>query len=452
MRRCADVLEPYQDTGHSYTDALLTAKLGLGYLTGVIEFFLGAIFYVMCLPIVRKSGYFQVSQTRQTCSKPESNTFDLVILLVSHVNPALVDHHAPPRTELLEMADLPRRALSHRENPTLPQITIEQARRDLHHGSHSSSLSGNPPITSPSSTNACCALQVIHLVINKPRKFTYKPGDYIYINIPAVANFEWHPFSISSAPEHKGLSARRSLRALIRSLSDSLWLHVRASGHWTRRVYDLFRMKLQQDHGYLLDENNHIHLRTSMRSRMSRTYISELRGSVDTEQSQSLDMSKAERIYRPSLKAARMNKPKSCSLSLPPVRFQTTLTPSCHSSVTLYDHPRLHPTAESVVTDVHTTEENDDAPVREVAFKQNNRLTVPPVGDYCLRVSNSPSANEEQPESVLNDSRISDALGYLRMYECQNRVQINTLQFNDREDLQVRFGVPRASSSRRCRF
>jgi len=41
-------------------------------------------------------------------------------------------------------------------------------------------------------------------VINKPRKFVYKPGDYIYINIPAVANFEWHPFSISSAPEHKG--------------------------------------------------------------------------------------------------------------------------------------------------------------------------------------------------------------------------------------------------------
>ncbi len=45
---------------------------------------------------------------------------------------------------------------------------------------------------------------MIHLVINKPRKFRYKPGDYIYINIPAVASFEWHPFSISSAPEHKG--------------------------------------------------------------------------------------------------------------------------------------------------------------------------------------------------------------------------------------------------------
>lgn len=52
--------------------------------------------------------------------------------------------------------------------------------------------------------NLSFIFQVIHLVINKPRKFTYKPGDYIYINIPAVANFEWHPFSISSAPEHKG--------------------------------------------------------------------------------------------------------------------------------------------------------------------------------------------------------------------------------------------------------
>ena len=52
--------------------------------------------------------------------------------------------------------------------------------------------------------NILVIFQVIHLVINKPRKFTYKPGDYIYINIPAVANFEWHPFSISSAPEHKG--------------------------------------------------------------------------------------------------------------------------------------------------------------------------------------------------------------------------------------------------------
>ncbi len=29
-------------------------------------------------------------------------------------------------------------------------------------------------------------------------------GDYVFINIPAIAKFEWHPFTISSAPELKG--------------------------------------------------------------------------------------------------------------------------------------------------------------------------------------------------------------------------------------------------------
>lgn len=65
------------------------------------------------------------------------------------------------------------------------------------------------PMTSKSAPHRRSSLvKVIHLVIKKPRKFTYKPGDYIYINIPAVANFEWHPFSISSAPEHKGTPGR----------------------------------------------------------------------------------------------------------------------------------------------------------------------------------------------------------------------------------------------------
>ena len=53
-------LDAYLTTHHSYVDALFTTKLGLGYLTGVIEFLLGALIYAMCLPYVRKSGYFQV--------------------------------------------------------------------------------------------------------------------------------------------------------------------------------------------------------------------------------------------------------------------------------------------------------------------------------------------------------------------------------------------------------
>jgi len=54
------ILVPYRETNHNYLDTLLTMRLGLGYITGVIVFILGTIFYIMCLPFVRKSGYFQV--------------------------------------------------------------------------------------------------------------------------------------------------------------------------------------------------------------------------------------------------------------------------------------------------------------------------------------------------------------------------------------------------------
>ncbi|XP_017685713.1 PREDICTED: NADPH oxidase 5 [Lepidothrix coronata] len=43
--------------------------------------------------------------------------------------------------------------------------------------------------------------KVTHLVIQRPPSFHFKPGDYVYLNVPAIASYEWHPFSISSAPE-----------------------------------------------------------------------------------------------------------------------------------------------------------------------------------------------------------------------------------------------------------
>ncbi|XP_019729461.1 NADPH oxidase 5 isoform X2 [Hippocampus comes] len=67
--------------------------------------------------------------------------------------------------------------------------------------------------------------KVTHLVIKRPQFFQFKPGDYVYINIPVIAKYEWHPFTISSAPEQ----------------SDSLWLHIRSMGQWTNRLYEYFR-------------------------------------------------------------------------------------------------------------------------------------------------------------------------------------------------------------------
>lgn len=49
--------------------------------------------------------------------------------------------------------------------------------------------------------------QVTHLLIKRPPLFNYMPGDYLYLNIPTIARYEWHPFTISSAPEQKGTPA-----------------------------------------------------------------------------------------------------------------------------------------------------------------------------------------------------------------------------------------------------
>lgn len=72
--------------------------------------------------------------------------------------------------------------------------------------------------------------KVIHLVIKRPIQFHFHPGDYVFINIPEIAKYEWHPFTISSAPEQ----------------DDVVWLHIRAVGQWTNRLYSYFEQEQQR--------------------------------------------------------------------------------------------------------------------------------------------------------------------------------------------------------------
>ncbi|KAI8118161.1 NADPH oxidase 5 [Lucilia cuprina] len=74
--------------------------------------------------------------------------------------------------------------------------------------------------------------KVIHLVIKRPYNFNFRPGDYVFVNIPAIANYEWHPFTISSAPEQE----------------DYMWLHIRTVGEWTNRLYQYFEKEQQKLH------------------------------------------------------------------------------------------------------------------------------------------------------------------------------------------------------------
>ena len=44
--------------------------------------------------------------------------------------------------------------------------------------------------------------KVTSLTIRRPDGFKFCPGDWVFICIPEIARHEWHPFTISSAPEH----------------------------------------------------------------------------------------------------------------------------------------------------------------------------------------------------------------------------------------------------------
>jgi hypothetical protein len=82
-----------------------------------------------------------------------------------------------------------------------------------------------------------------------------------------------------------------------------------------------------------------------------------------------------------------------------------------------------------------TTDDNDNK--ENKIIQNNNQLSVPSIDDYRIRISNTSSIDDEQHDIAFNDTRISDALGYLRMYQNHSRVQFNTFEFNDRVDLQV---------------
>ncbi|KAH9305741.1 hypothetical protein KI387_010145 [Taxus chinensis] len=64
---------------------------------------------------------------------------------------------------------------------------------------------------------------VLSVVMSKPQGFKYKSGQYIFVKCPAVSPFEWHPFSITSAPG-----------------DDYISVHIRTLGDWTEELKRVF--------------------------------------------------------------------------------------------------------------------------------------------------------------------------------------------------------------------
>lgn len=81
------------------------------------------------------------------------------------------------------------------------------------------------------------------LFIKKPASFgkgqKFQPGMYMFINIPMISQFEWHPFTISSAPDDSFLS-----------------LHIRKAGDWTGALYNTVK-KIQEKNPESLDMEGH---------------------------------------------------------------------------------------------------------------------------------------------------------------------------------------------------
>ncbi|KAL6608038.1 hypothetical protein ACP70R_041101 [Stipagrostis hirtigluma subsp. patula] len=64
---------------------------------------------------------------------------------------------------------------------------------------------------------------VLSIYMKRPPTFKYKSGMYMFVKCPDVSPFEWHPFSITSAPG-----------------DDYLSVHIRTLGDWTSELRNLF--------------------------------------------------------------------------------------------------------------------------------------------------------------------------------------------------------------------
>lgn len=60
--------------------------------------------------------------------------------------------------------------------------------------------------------------------------FNFKAGQYVFLCVPKVSYFGWHPFSISSSPHEKHVT-----------------IHARALGNWTKQLYKKVNSKKDQE-------------------------------------------------------------------------------------------------------------------------------------------------------------------------------------------------------------
>eukprot|EP01065_Artemidia_motanka_P004113 TRINITY_DN11980_c0_g1_i4.p1 TRINITY_DN11980_c0_g1~~TRINITY_DN11980_c0_g1_i4.p1 ORF type:complete len:1076 (+),score=298.22 TRINITY_DN11980_c0_g1_i4:395-3622(+) len=66
--------------------------------------------------------------------------------------------------------------------------------------------------------------KVTRLRVRKPDGWSMCAGQWAFVQVPRLSRYEWHPFTISSAPADKFIE-----------------FHIRSAGDWTGALYDLFK-------------------------------------------------------------------------------------------------------------------------------------------------------------------------------------------------------------------
>lgn len=163
---------------------------GSSYITGVVAILILTIMTCAALNCVRQRGYFELFYFTHTLYLPW-----LVVMII----------HGPIFYKFLAL-------------PAALLIT-EYAMRW-----HSGGVNG---IKTTISEATALPSGVTMLRIRRPPLWTFRPGEYVYIRIPSLARFEWHPFTISSAPEdHRHFT-----------------VHIRSLGNWTQALYKMVHEK-----------------------------------------------------------------------------------------------------------------------------------------------------------------------------------------------------------------
>ncbi|CAF1075995.1 unnamed protein product [Rotaria sordida] len=180
---------------YSWATYMFTTKPDIGWiggfapLSGVILCVILIVIIICSMQWIRRGGYFQIFYWTHLLYLP------FFVFLIIHAENFWKWIIGPLSLFLLEKIYSILTRYSSRSGRTyLHSVTIEQS-------------------------------NVISLTIHRPKNFSFKPGDYMSINLPRVALHEFHPFTISSAPEE----------------TDYLRIHIQAVGNWTKQVYQRFK-------------------------------------------------------------------------------------------------------------------------------------------------------------------------------------------------------------------